>query len=70
MNKKKILITGFPHTGTSILKSKMGECSNVYECPFEEFSINQNDILDSVDKEFVLKKTPILPIDIRANHLM
>ena len=48
----------------------MGECTNLYECPFEYFSINQNDILDSGDKEFVLKKTPILPIDIRANHLM
>ena len=47
----------------------MGECTNVYECPFEYFSINQNDILASGDKEFVLKKTPILPIEIRANTL-
>jgi hypothetical protein len=69
LNKKKILITGFPHTGTSILKSKMGECTNLYECPFEYFSINQNDILNSGDKEFVLKKTPILPVEIRANTL-
>jgi len=70
LNKKKILITGFPHTGTSILKSKLGECLNVYECLFEDFSINQNDILYSGDNEFVLKKTPVLPGDIRANHLM
>jgi hypothetical protein len=69
LHKKKILITGFPHTGTSILKSKMGECTNLYECPFEYFSINQNDILNSGDKEFVLKKTPILPVEIRANTL-
>ena len=47
----------------------MGECFNVYECPFEGFSINQNDILDSGNKEFVLKKTPIIPIEIRANEL-
>jgi hypothetical protein len=69
LNKKKILITGFPHTGTSILKSKMGECTNLYECPFEYFNINQNDILNSGDTEFVLKKTPILPVEIRANTL-
>jgi len=69
LNKKKILITGFPHTGTSILKSKMGECSNLYECPYEYFSINQNDMLNSGDKEFVLKKTPIIPVEIRANTL-
>ena len=36
MKRNKILVTGFPHTGTSILKSKLGECSNLYECPFEE----------------------------------
>lgn len=69
MNKKKILITGFPHTGTSILKSKLGECSNLYECPFESFSITYEDIENSADKEFVLKKTPILPVEIRANTL-
>ena len=69
MNKKKILITGFPHTGTSILKSKLGECANLYECPFEWFSITHEDIQRSGDKEFVLKKTPIIPIEIRANTL-
>ena len=68
MIKKKILITGFPHTGTSILKSKMGECSNVYEYPYES-PIISNDYLIG-DKEFALVKYPILPIDIRANHLM
>ena len=47
----------------------MGECTNLYECPFEYFNINQNDILNSGDKEFILKKTPILPVEIRANTL-
>ena len=69
MNKKKILITGFPHTGTSILKSKLGECSNLYECPFEGFVITYEDIARAGDNEFVLKKTPIIPIEIRANTL-
>jgi hypothetical protein len=69
LNKKKILITGFPHTGTSILKSKLGECSNLYECPFEGFVITYEDIARAGDNEFVLKKTPIIPIEIRANTL-
>ena len=70
MNKKKILITGFPHTGTSILKSKMGECSNVYEWPYESPIVNHEHIEASGDNEFVLVKYPILPIEIRANHLL
>lgn len=69
MNKKKILITGFPHTGTSILKSKFGECSNLYEAPFEYYTVTQDDINKSGDKEFVLKKSPIIPVEIRANTL-
>ena len=70
MKKKKILITGFPHSGTSILKSKMGECSNVYEHLFESPIVNQNILNASGEKEFVLVKYPMLPIEIRANHLL
>ncbi len=69
MNKKKILITGFPHTGTSILKAKLGECKNLYEMPKEYFSISNADILQSGDKEFVLAKSPVIPVEIRANGL-
>jgi hypothetical protein len=70
MEKKKILVTGFPHTGTSILKSKIGECQNVYEYPYES-PIVRNEFLNfSEDKEFILVKYPMLPIEIRANHLM
>lgn len=69
MEKKKILITGFPHTGTSILKSKLGECHNLYEVEREYFSISHNDINQSGDKEFVLVKSPIIPIEIRANGI-
>lgn len=67
MNKKKILITGYPHTGTSILKSKIGECKNVYEIVDEVFQINNNHILQSGDKEFVLIKTPVIPLEIRVH---
>ena len=50
---KKILVTGFPHTGTSILKSKLGECTNLYECPYEQYNITPNNIKESGDKEFI-----------------
>ena len=67
MNKKKILITGYPHTGTSILKSKFGECKNVYEVVNEVFEINNNHILNSGDSEFVLIKSPVIPMEIRVH---
>ena len=69
MNKKKILITGFPHTGTSILKSKLGECTNLYECPYEHYTITPENIRNSGDAEFILRKTPVIPVEIRANSL-
>ena len=28
---KEILITGFPHCGTTVLRAKLGECKNTYE---------------------------------------
>ena len=63
---KRILVTGFPHCGTTILKSKLGECSNVFE------QINESEwpedhrfqeYLNS-DKEFYLWKDPIIRHDI------
>ena len=66
MEKTKILVTGFPHTGTSILKSKFGECSNLYEVLIEQPFVYPQDIHNSVDNQFILIKNPILPIDIRA----
>jgi hypothetical protein len=69
MSKQKILITGFPHTGTSILKAKMGECKNLYEVPKEYFNVLPNDLFLAKDKKFVLVKSPVIPIEIRANNL-
>lgn len=69
MNKKKILITGFPHTGTSILKSKLGESANVHELLTEGDVINSNHLYDAGTKEFVLTKSPVIPINIRANDV-
>jgi len=66
MKRKKIVITGFPHTGTSILKSKFGECKNLFECLREESFVVDEHIQHQQGKEFILTKTPIIPIDIRA----
>ncbi len=69
MKRKKILITGFPHSGTSILKSKLGECTNLYECVYEQDFVREEHIAIQQGKEFTLAKTPILPIDIRAGGI-
>ena len=69
MKKTKILVTGFPHSGTSILKSKFGECSNLHEVPFETAFVRPEDIHYSGDKENILIKYPMLPVDIRAGGI-
>jgi len=66
---KKILITGFPHTGTSILKSKFGECTNLFEIINECDYINSNHIAQANGAEFIMAKSPIIPINIRANDV-
>jgi hypothetical protein len=43
---KKIIIFGFPHCGTTILRSIIGHIDNVYEHPFET-----NKITDEIIKE-------------------
>ena len=35
---KKILIIGFPHCGTTILRCILGKCTNVKEQFYEEFT--------------------------------
>jgi hypothetical protein len=51
---QKILICGFPHCGTSILKSIIGHIENV-----EEIKHETNVIDISTDKEFIVCKSPI-----------
>ena len=67
MDKVKIIISGYPHTGTSILKSKIGECNGVYELPYEYYEIRQCDIDNSKDKKFIVVKTPVLPVEFRID---
>jgi hypothetical protein len=69
LSKKKILITGYPHTGTSILKSKFGECANVHEVINECDYAHDRIISDSGNKEVVLVKSPVLPLEIRKHKL-
>ena len=57
--KKKIIIFGFPHTGTTILKSIIGHIDNVYEIVDEKPNIDDNNV-DYINYNFVLCKWPYL----------
>jgi hypothetical protein len=56
---KKIIIFGFPHCGTSILKSIICHIDNVYEIVDEISKIDDNNI-DYINYNFVLCKFPYL----------
>lgn len=51
---KKILICGFPHCGTTILKSIIGHCEDVHEISNETMQINNL----STNKSFIICKWP------------
>jgi hypothetical protein len=53
---KKIIILGFPHCGTTILRSIFGKCCNVTEQYYEEYNILNNNYI--CDTEFYLIKNP------------
>lgn len=57
---KKIVIFGFPHTGTTIMKSIIGHIPDVYEIINEQLSIEEDDvrIAESTNKKFILCKFP------------
>ena len=67
--KKKILVTGFPHCGTSILKSKLGECTNVYEQINESIEPEKSELDKFIksDKPFFLWKDPVLRGSLATN---
>jgi hypothetical protein len=56
---KKIIIFGFPHCGTTILRSIIGHIDNVYEIVNEVQYIDDNNI-DYINYNFVLCKHPFL----------
>lgn len=57
---KKIIILGFPHTGTSILKSIFGHIETVHEVVDEKIFPSPEDWREALDKnkEFILCKYP------------
>ncbi len=63
---KKIIIFGFPHCGTTILRSIISHIDNVYEIVDEIEKIDDNNI-DYINYDFVLCKWPYL---INENNLI
>ena len=63
---RKIIIFGFPHTGTAILRSIIGHIENVYEIVDEVEYINSNNT-DYHNYDFVICKYPYL---INENDLL
>jgi len=62
---KQILVTGFPHSGTTILRAKIGECKNTKE-QSKEF----NDVTEfhpNMPYDFYVWKTPSIPEVFRNN---
>ena len=56
---KKIYVTGFPHSGTSILRVKLGEGKNVFEQEQESPYPLHLEEFEKSNKEFYLWKRPI-----------
>ena len=62
---KQILVTGFPHCGTTVLRAKIGECKNT-----KEQSNEFNDVTEfhpNMPYDFYVWKTPVIPGEFR-NH--
>jgi hypothetical protein len=55
---KKVIVFGFSHCGTTILKSIIGHIPDVHEIIDETDIITDSDIINAGDKKFVLCKYP------------
>jgi hypothetical protein len=62
---KQILITGFPHCGTTVLRTKLGECKNTYE-EQKEFAEPAH-YHPNMEYDFYIWKHPFLHKEFR-NH--
>jgi hypothetical protein len=62
---KQILITGFPHCGTTVLRAKLGECKNTYE-EQKEFAEPAH-YHPNMEYDFYIWKHPFLHKEFR-NH--
>ena len=63
---QKIIIFGFCHSGTSILKSIIGHCEDVYEIINETHLINSNNL--NSNKKYILCKTPFYKDEYLSNN--
>jgi hypothetical protein len=55
---RKVIVFGFSHCGTTILKSIIGHIPDVYEIIDEKDIIKDSDIISAGDKKFILCKYP------------
>ena len=62
---KKILVTGFPHSGTTILRAKIGECKNTYDCNYE--CVDPPNFYPAMQYDFYVWKHPFLDEPFRNN---
>jgi hypothetical protein len=65
LKPQRILVTGFPHCGTTILRAKIGDCKDVYDS-VGEFAEPQNYSTNIPNKWFVWK-CPFLHSEFRNN---
>ena len=58
----KIIIYGFPHSGTSILRRMVGNCPDVHDVIGEKLYVEKDDLRHATGKDIVIKyPSPILP---------
>ena len=63
---KKILVTGFPHCGTSILRAKFGEANNLFDQKQESiYPVNIGEVINK-GYEFYLWKHPLLHTEFKS----
>lgn len=65
MPAQRILVTGFPHCGTTIVRAKIGDCKDVYDS-VGEFAEPAN-YSDSIKNKWYVWKCPFLHNEFRNN---
>ena len=68
---KLILVVGFPHCGTTVLRSKLGTCENVMDLPEECQTIAPRFLAHATAKNHVavVAKCPTVPKDLLDVHM-
>jgi hypothetical protein len=60
---QRILVTGFPHSGTSILRKLIGNRGDVHDLPFEKRDIDEQELAEATKNvsTHVVVKFPLIP---------